>query len=55
MAYNYEKKRYECDRCGKPISCTQKIQLCKECNDWLEARVKADAEKKSTTCLGKIK
>lgn len=34
MAWNSEKKRYECDRCGKPISCTQ--TLCKECDEWLK-------------------
>lgn len=34
MAWNSEKKRYECDRCGKPISGTQ--TLCKECDEWLK-------------------
>lgn len=34
MAWNSEKKRYECDRCGKPISCAQ--TLCKECDEWIK-------------------
>lgn len=36
MAWNQYKQRWECDRCGKPISATQTVQLCKECNDLLE-------------------
>ena len=36
MAYNAEKHRFECDRCGKRISNTQTVQLCKECDEWLE-------------------
>ena len=36
MAWNSVKNRWECDRCGKPISSHQIIQLCKECNDLLE-------------------
>ena len=34
--YNTEKHRYECDRCGKRISNTQTVQLCKKCNEYLE-------------------
>lgn len=37
MAWNSEKNRYECDRCGKPITRSQ--MLCKECNEWLEKYV----------------
>lgn len=36
MAYNAEKHRNECDRCGKPIPSNQVIQLCKDCDEWLE-------------------
>lgn len=35
MAWNSEKKRYECDRCGKPIGHTTTQTLCKECDEWL--------------------
>ena len=40
MGYNFEKQRHECDRCGKPIPSNQVVQLCKECDEWLEAQYK---------------
>ena len=36
MAYNTEKYRHECDRCGKPIP--QDTTLCKECAEYLERK-----------------
>lgn len=43
MAWNQYKQRWECDRCGKPISATQTVQLCKECNS------KKDTQKEKYT------
>ena len=34
MGWNSEKHRYECDRCGRPI--TRNNPLCKECDIWLK-------------------
>ncbi len=34
MAWNPEKKRYECDRCGSPI--LYPFTLCRECDRWLD-------------------
>ena len=36
MAYNEEQHRNECDRCGKPIPRNQVVQLCKDCDKWLD-------------------
>ena len=33
--FNYEKQRYECDRCGCWISSNKHIQLCDECENML--------------------
>lgn len=55
MTWNSDKQRWECDRCSKPIRSTQIIQLCKECNDWLEKECsKKDdtAKKNQLTKLG---
>ena len=38
MAWNAEKHRWECDRCGVPISSTK--TLCKPCDEYLEKQVK---------------
>lgn len=35
MAWNGKKMRFECDRCGKKISPSQTVQLCKECDMYL--------------------
>lgn len=44
MAWNGDKMRYECDRCGKPI--TRNQMLCKECDTWLTEYVKRQKEGK---------
>ena len=40
MAWNYEKHRWECDRCGKKIDASQTIQLCRECAEKLKIETK---------------
>lgn len=46
MAFNYEKHRYECDRCGKRISDTKQVQLCSECERWLDEYVAESRDSK---------
>lgn len=43
MAWNANKQRFECDRCGKIIPYTQTVQLCKECDCLLEKRYNLEA------------
>lgn len=38
--FNYEKQRYECDRCGCWISSNKHIQLCDECEKYVDDYVK---------------
>ena len=38
--YNYEKRRYECDRCGCWISPKKHIQLCDKCEEYVDNYVK---------------
>ena len=45
MAYNTEKHRHECDRCGKPIP--QDTTLCKECAEYLENYMRAVRSKRN--------
>lgn len=42
MAYNREKQRYECDRCGAKISKTKTVQLCHKCEKWLNESMKKE-------------
>lgn len=41
MAWNWEKQRWECDRCGAKIDASQTIQLCREC----AKKIKIEAKK----------
>jgi len=43
MGWNSEKHRYECDRCGRPI--TRNNTLCKKCDIWLQNYVKEVKER----------
>lgn len=36
MAYNCEKHRFECDRCGAKIPRFKTVQLCEPCEKWLD-------------------
>lgn len=46
MAWNEEKKQWECDRCGIRIH-SYSGTLCKACETWLEKWVKEHGEEKS--------
>ena len=46
MAYNGEKNRWECDRCGSKIPNTKIIQLCPKCERWLKEQAQKDEANK---------